>query len=213
MFRKRIPLLFVAASSLLASCNGGNAQNSTNKRADVKVDFDTVFNITRYSNKANVGTMEFLPLTENAISIRFAFDKSFDDTFVFAYTPTMFSVARLCEEFEQPGDRLFNYPYVEKYDSLHKKLSRVIYDGETKTIIEGISGVKDFYRILLSGSGVLTFEYDATFDPSKHFYACEGARAISPYFVLTDENEKTVDEDCWTWYHFSNKDLFKGELQ
>ena len=211
MFRKRIPLLFVTASSLLASCNGGSAQNSTNKRADVKVDFDTVFNITRYSNKANVGTMEFLPLTENTISIRFAFDKSFDDTFVFAYTPTMFSVARLCEEFEQPGDRLFNYPYVEKYDSLHKKLSRVIYDGETKTIIEGISGVKDFYRILLSGSGVLTFEYDATFDPSKHFYACEGARAISPYFVLTDENGKTVDEDCWTWYHFSNKDLFKGE--
>ncbi|MBO7121140.1 MAG: hypothetical protein J6V79_01950 [Bacilli bacterium] len=213
MFRKRIPLLIVAASSLLVSCNGGNAQNSTNERVDAKIDFNTAFNITKYSNKVNVGTMEFLPLTENTISIRFAFDKSFNDTFTFVYTPTMFSVARLCEEFELSDDRLFIYPYVEKYDSLHKKLSRVIYDGETKTIIEGVSGVKDFYRILLSGSGVLTFEYDATFDPSKHFYACEGARAISPYFVLTDENGKTVDEDCWTWYHFSNKDLFKGELQ
>ena len=203
--------MIVAASSLLVSCNGGNAQNSTNERVDAKIDFNTAFNITKYSNKVNVGTMEFLPLTENTISIRFAFDKSFNDTFTFVYTPTMFSVARLCEEFEHPGDRLFIYPYVEKYDSLHKKLSRVIYDGETKTIIEGVSGVKDFYRILLSGSGVLTFEYDATFDPSKHFYACEGARAISPYFVLTDENGKTVDEDCWTWSHFSNKDLFKDE--
>ena len=68
MFRKRIPLLFVAASSLLASCSGGNAQNSANSRVDAKVDFDTVFNITRYSNKANVGTMEFLPLTEKQVS-------------------------------------------------------------------------------------------------------------------------------------------------
>ncbi|MCR5514620.1 MAG: hypothetical protein K6F36_04220 [Bacilli bacterium] len=211
MFRKRIPLLIVAASSLLASCNGGNAQNSANSRVDAKIDFNTVFNITKYSNKVNVGTMEFLPLTENTISIRFAFDKSFDDTFVFTYRTTMFSVARRCGENEQPGDRLFNYPYVEKHDSLHKKLSKVVYEGETKTTIEGVNEVNDFYRILLNGSGNLIFEYDATFDPSKHFYACEGASFIGPYFVLTDENGKIVDEDCWTWYHFSNKDLFKDE--
>lgn len=209
MFGKKV-FLSAVASILLASCDSGGTSAQIS-RVEAKIDFDNVFNITRYSNKANVGTMEFLPLAENTISIRFAFDKSFGDTFVFVYTPTMFSVARRCGENEQPGDRLFNYPYVEKHDSLHKKLSRVIYDGETKTIIEGVSGVKDFYRILLSGSGVLTFEYDAVFDPSKHFYACEGARAISPYFVLTDENGKTVDEDCWTWYHFSNKDLFKDE--
>ena len=209
MIGKKLLLPFVA-SVLLSSCNVSGNSNPVS-RVDAKIDFDTVFNITKYSNKENVGTMEFLPLTENTISIRFNFKKSFDDTFTFTYTPTMFSVARLCEEDEHPGDRLFNYPYVEKYDSLHQKLTKIVYDGETKTVIEGVSGVKDFYRILLSGSGVLTFEYDAVFDPSKHFYACEGATSFSLYFVLTDENGEIVNEDCWTWYHFSNKDLFKDE--
>jgi hypothetical protein len=56
MIGKKLTLPFVG-SIILASCSGGNAQNSANSRVDAKIDFNTVFNITKYSNKVNVGTM------------------------------------------------------------------------------------------------------------------------------------------------------------
>ena len=208
MFDKRIPLLLAVMSALLASCDGGNIPLGSDSPMVIGTQCgDIVFNIRKNSTKETVGTMNFLPLEENKISVRFNFNSSFNEVFVFTYSSKIFSVARRCEVGEVAENKfLDNYPYVEKSDSLHWKLSKIVFEGTAKSVTEGTSAVQ---RIALNGSGILTFEYNAVFDPSKHFYACEGTSYISSGFSLLNKDGTKVGEGCHEWYYVSNKNLFE----
>jgi hypothetical protein len=210
MFRKRIPLLFVSMSVLLASCNSGDVPLGPDSPMITGAQCgDIVFDIQKNSTKEMVGTMKFLPLEENKISIVFSFNNSLNEAFVFTYSSKIFSIARHwdVDETTKAEDRFFNnYPYVEKSDSLHGKLSKIVFEGVTSSVTEGTSAVQ---RIALNGSGILTFEYNAVFDPSKHFYACEGTSYISSGFSLLNKDGTKAGEGCHEWYYVSNKDLFE----
>ena len=194
MIRKRIALL-VAISSLLASCDGGGIENGPDSPMVVAFTYgDIVFNIQNNSTKEAIGTMKFLPLEESKISISFSFNSSFNKAFVFTYSSDIFSVARRSETGEVAESKfLYNYPYVEKSSSLHGKLSKIVFEGATKSVTEGSA---DIQRIALNGSGVLTFEYNAVFDPSKNFYVCEGISYMPSGFSLLGEKGKKVGEGC-----------------
>lgn len=210
MFRKRIPLLFVSISVLLASCNSGDIPLGPGSPMIMGAQCgDIVFDIQKNSTKEMVGTMKFLPLEENKISIVFSFNNSLHEAFVFTYSSKIFSIARHwdVDETTKAEDRFFNnYPYVEKSDSLHGKLSKIVFEGVTSSVTEGTSAVQ---RIALNGSGILTFEYNAVFDPSKHFYACEGTSYISSGFSLLNKNGTKAGEGCHEWYYVSNENLFE----
>lgn len=203
-------LLLPAVSVLLASCDGSGIKIGPGSAMVMGAQCgDIVFSIQNNNTKEMVGTMKFLPLEENKISIVFSFNNSLDEAFVFTYSSKIFSIARHwdVDETTKAEDRFFNnYPYVEKSDSLHGKLSKIVFEGVTSSVTEGTSAVQ---RIALNGSGILTFEYNAVFDPSKHFYACEGTSYISSGFSLLNKDGTKVGEGCHEWYYVSNKDLFE----
>lgn len=211
MFRKRIPLLFVSISVLLASCNSGDIPFGPDSPMVIGISSgDVSFNITENSTNETVGTMKFLPLTEQTISIRFDFIRDFRDSFVFTYESDLFCIARRCEENEsiELDKKLIGiYPYVETKRSLHGKLSKITFEGGVKSITEGRA---DIERIAINGSGKLTFEYEgAAFDPSKHFYVCEGLSFIPGGFSLRNDGGGKVGANCHEWYYFSDSDVLK----
>ncbi|MCR5693211.1 MAG: hypothetical protein K6G74_04520 [Bacilli bacterium] len=172
---------------------------------------DVSFNITKDDANNKVGTMKFLPLTDKTISIRFDFVSDFRETFVFAYEYDLFSVARQCEEndsTEQYRRLLGNYPYVETKLSLHEKLSKITFEGEAKSVLEERRDMMQ--NIAINGSGKLTFEYEgAAFDPTNHFYACEGLSFMPKGFSLRDESGKKIGEGYNEWYYISDGDILK----
>jgi len=200
--------LFALSSLLLMSCSG---ETITGDRAPIyhSPEGDVVFNIVKNSKSKKVGTMQFLPLKEKEISIRFDFDKTFSESFVFTYWSRLFEVARQSEpgEFPSAAESLFgSYPYVETKDSLHEKLSEIVFEGETRSVTQGKSNIQ---RIAINGSGTLIFKYDtAAFDPLKHFYTCEGLSFMPGDFSLHEDNGKRTDEGCDVWYYISDGDIF-----
>ena len=208
-----MPLLFVAMSSLLASCHSGDRPIGPSPMVTGISSGDVSFNITKDKKNENIGTMKFLPLTEQTISIRFDFVRDFHDSFVFTYESDMFCVARAGEEKDSIGQDkklIGNYPYVETKRSLHFKLSKITFEGGVRSVTEGRS---DTERIAINGSGKLTFEYNAAFDPSKHFYACEGLSFMPGGFSLRDDDGEKVDAKCHAWYYFSDKSVLLDEME
>ena len=203
-------LLLAVMPILLASCDGSNVPLGPDSPMIIGAQCgDIVFDIQKNSTKEMVGTMKFLPLEENKISIGFTFNDSLDEAFVFTYSSKIFSVARHwdVDETTKAEDRFFNnYPYVEKSDSLHGKLAKIVFDGVTSSVTEGTTSIQ---RIALNGSGILTFEYNTVFDPSKQFYACEGTSYISSGFSLLNKDGTKVGEGCHEWYYVSNENLFE----
>ena len=203
-------LLLAVMPILLASCDGSNVPLGPDSPMIIGAQCgDIVFDIQKNSTKEMVGTMKFLPLEENKISIVFSFNNSLDEAFVFTYSSKIFSIARHwdVDETTKAEDRFFNnYPYVEKSDSLHGKLSKIVFEGVTSSVTEGTSAVQ---RIALNGSGILTFEYNTVFDPSKQFYACKGTSYISSGFSLLNKDGTKVGEGCHEWYYVSNENLFE----
>lgn len=200
-------LLLILAPLLLTSCGGESVINRAVTYC--MPEGDVVFNIVENSKSKKVGTMQFLPLKEKEISIRFDFDKTFSECFVFTYWSRLFEVARQSEpgEHHSAVESLFgSYPYVETKDSLHEKLSEIVFEGETRSVTQGKSSIQ---RIAINGSGTLIFKYDtAAFDPSKHFYTCEGLSFMPGDFTLCSESGKRTDEGCDVWYYISDGDIF-----
>ena len=207
--RGRKLLLLAFASAALASCNNASADQESPMTISISSG-DVSLSIMEESANEKVGTMKFLPLTEQTISIRFDFVKDLRDGFAFTYKSDLFCIAKPCEEndsTEQSKKLLSNYPYVETKASLHEKLTRITFESDAKNVTEIIS---DNQIITINGSGKMTFEYDgAAFDPAKHFYACEGLSFMPEGYSLCDDGGKKVGENCAVWYYFSDSDVLK----
>lgn len=199
-------LLFTLLSIILTSCH----ESWTGTPVTYCMpEGGVVFSVVESGSNQIVGTMQFLPLKEKEISIRFEFDKVSDISFVFTYRSDLFEVARQQTEGESvsANESLFgHYPYVETKNSLHNKLSKIVFEGETRSVTEGKSETQ---RIAINGSGKLVFEYDSVaFNPSKHFYTCEGLSFMPEGFSLYNEGGKKAGEDCDVWYYISDGDVF-----
>ena len=198
-------LLFTLSSIALMSCHEAQIGRPVTYCIP---EGNVIFNIMDDANKM-IGTMQFLPLKEKEISIHFVFDSSFGGTFVFTYRSNLFEIARQQNEDESVSatEALFgHYPYVETKYSLHSKLSRIVFDGTTKSVTEGKALEQ---KIALNGSGNLIFEYDtANFDTSNSFYGCDGLSFMPSGYYLAGDNGKKTDEGADVWYYISDGDIF-----
>ena len=84
-------LLFTLLSIILTSCH----ESWTGTPVTYCMpEGGVVFSVVESGSNQIVGTMQFLPLKEKEISIRFEFDKVSDISFVFTYRSDLFEVAR-----------------------------------------------------------------------------------------------------------------------
>lgn len=199
-------VLLAASAIFLASCHDVFQPSPAQVCVLSK---DVVLNIVEKKSDKEIGTMQFLPLRENTISIHFEIKQNSQENFCFRYSADLFEILynEKDPEEQNTNESMFfgKYLYAETKESLNKKLSKVTFGEETTIVSKEVSN-SEMLEIAIHGTGDLVFEYNTSFDASKCWYSCEGLSFLPSNYVFESNGRKLDGSDGTNNYYYFSAD-------